>query len=147
MGAKVKHKGDRQFRRLVHDVATSNNLKGIAAIYDIPYSTLAAQLNPNGEEKLDVALLPLIIEAAEDDRVVHYLCSLRSMVAYRIPEGQCTTVKLARCVKEFGELMTAGADMDKNGIRTAAEMERVRQEGYEAIQAIAAYLASLDQDD
>lgn len=147
MGAPVKIKGDRQFRRLVHQVVMENNPKGIAACMGIKAPTFRAYLNPNGNERCDLALLPQIIEAAEDDRPIHYLASLRDLVCFKVPETPGATEDLACCVREFGEFMTKAADMDKDQMRTPLEIERVCKEGREAAGAIMAFAASLDQED
>lgn len=141
-------KRDRQFLMLLHEVGHQDrNLKGIAAVLGVPYSTLAEQLNPNIQyKKFDIGLLPDFLDAAdEDNRVLHYLAQRRGGVFVDLAASEAQpTANLADCLREFGDMVRAHAEMDEDNRREPDEINKVKREGYEALRAITAYLACLE---
>ncbi|MCB2189495.1 MAG: hypothetical protein KQJ78_24010 [Deltaproteobacteria bacterium] len=145
---------DWQFRRLVHDVVMDDrNLRGVAALADMPYSTLAEQINPNSRplKKLDAGLLPALVTGVSGGkRLVRYLAEQAGMVCVDLPDvesGGAPARKLAESVREFGDLLASHGQAMEDGEITPAERKRLRREGLEAVAAIHGYLLALDAEE
>lgn len=137
-------KTDRQFEVLLHEVAHQDrNLKGLAAVLRIPYSTLAEQLNPNiRDKKFHIGLLPGLIEAADDNSAIEYLAGQRGLIVITEPNPNGVGRRdwhqmLASSAKEGGEATAALARaLANDGKVNRSEAPEVIREADEAIQVL-----------
>lgn len=140
---------DRQFEIVLHRAGHKDrNLKGIAAVMNVPYPTLAEYLNPDIPAKqMKATDLPAFIEAADDNSPIEYLCRLRNLVCFPAPPDIPTLGEISRQVaestREFGEMLTELSVSLSDGVLTDAERERCRQETYQVRQAVAALWVAL----
>ncbi len=144
---------DKQFEILIHEVGhRDRNLKGIAAVMGIPYPTLAEQVNPDQIKKFGAGDLPLFIKAADDNRLIEYLCNQRDLVAVPISKrGESLDQKdllnhLAGITRETGEASAVVAESLADGVIDSKERKKCLKEIEDAISALAKLRADLEAD-
>jgi len=134
---------DRQFEQMIHTVGHENT-KGLAYILGVPYSTLAELLNPNNQKRFPAAAIPVLIDAADDNRLIDYLCIRRDLVAVPIKRNdenldpQEWLKHLAINTRETGDVLAALADAISDGDLDQDEIRNCLSEADEAVAALVA---------
>ncbi|MBN2140860.1 MAG: transcriptional regulator [Desulfovibrionaceae bacterium] len=139
---------------VLHDLAirapSGKPARDIAERLGLAYSTMMSQLNDAIEtHKFAVENLLPFMEITGSDEPLHYLARVRGGVFIKLPrvsgEGLKSQERRAiRAVKEFGELMAEFEAALEDERITARERRRIVREGYDAIQAVMAFLESLE---
>jgi hypothetical protein len=143
---------DRQFQLLIHEVGhRDRNVKGLAYAWGVPEPTLFEWLNPNNEKKFPAGYLPALIADMDDDRLIHYLCDLRGLVAVSRPthEGMCDRDWLrhiSAVTREASEAVTTLADAVADGVVTPEERAACLKEVDEAVAALMALRVELEEE-
>jgi hypothetical protein len=80
-------RNDELFRRLVKKVWTVKHgqLKDLAVWLEMNYKTLSEQLDANNDKKLDIGLLPELVEATDGIQIVEHLANRINAVVVRLP--------------------------------------------------------------
>ena len=119
------------------------------------YLTRAALPEPDEQEGGSGCRFPLrklipLIRSTDDFSVLDHIEQSLGRVAFKLPScsvSQDPVYRLTiKSVKEFGELMAQLDGSMADGRLTGQEIRKIAKEGYEAIQAIAALLKSIEQE-
>lgn len=138
--------------RLLHELLTNapskRPAKQIASLLGKSYSTLFNELNDsNAGHKFGVADLPAFMEFTGSDEPVYFLARLRGIACFKLPPP-CPNAEVSLAaiatVKEFGEVMAEyGKSLEGDARLSRDERRSIRKEGYEALEALAAFIESL----
>lgn len=138
-------------REDVKRAPSARKAEQIAALLGKGYSTLMNELNGSipGHKFGALQLIPLMV-ATGSTRALDYLAGAMGCVCIRLPRAgtahPTTEQDAIGAVREFGELMAAVGDALADGTINRAERKRIRNEGYQALQAIMTLIQSLEAD-
>lgn len=120
------------------------DVQTIADTVGKPYATLMSELSRQEGHKLGADLVLPLIEATGMDMVIKFLARQLGGAFVKIPEAAacnaCLVQSLADSVKEFGEFAAETAKDISDGDIPADQLARIKKEGSEAIEAVAAMI-------
>ncbi len=135
------HRNEKPLKALAEEIGMSGNYLSRAALPDQEESDTGSGCRFPLEK-----LIPLI-RAADDYAILDFIEDAVGRVAVHVPPATITNREVYRlamqAVKQFGELM---GELDAglaDGRLTAAEKDRISEEGYLAVQAIVTLLHTL----
>lgn len=108
-------------------------------------------LNPL--DRLETVIRASIIEGQSKENAmapILYLAHRFNFMVIPLPAGYANSKDIVRqshrCVKEFGEYISAFSDAIMDGRITSAERKKVEQEGFQVIQQIMTVLQMIDEE-
>jgi hypothetical protein len=104
----------------------------------------------NPLDRIEAVVSEAQIQGAGDDALLplHYLARRFNQALIPIPDvkqvNDSTTKQMLECVHEFGELAAVAADALADGKITRRERSEVVREGWQAVEALAAFLHAVE---
>lgn len=131
-------------------------LKAIAEEIEMAesYLTRSALPDPDESETGTGCRFPLkklipLVRATDDYSTLDFIEAALGRVAFALPSGKKDVNSICRLtlrsVKEYGELMAAIEKSMADNLLTVQETDRIRREGYEAIQAIMTLIHAVEK--
>jgi hypothetical protein len=129
---------------VVHDGALEP--KQLAAATGIRPGYLLDAANPHREDtQFQARFIVPVTKAQRNDAIVRFLCSAVGGVFVRLNAAADADEHTSRSLKEFGDYLHSVAESNSDGRVTPAEAAHVKAQGHEAIAAILAHIAHVEQ--
>lgn len=131
--------------QMVKDAPSGLDAATIADLVGKPYATLMSELSRQPGHKLGADLVAPLMELCDSDLPLTFLARLRGGVYIPLGNLESQTAapllnQLAKSVKEFGEFATETAKDVADGDIPKDQLERIVNEGHEAVEAIMAMI-------
>lgn len=117
--------------------------KQIAADVGVKYSTLANAALDSTPDQLPFRYLPLVLQASDNLTLLRFYAALQGCELFRLPTvGDGGDVhQAASAMREFAELLEAGAAAFEDVLVTPEEFARVEREAHDVVRAVLEYVA------
>lgn len=133
-------------KRALHATIHSSTAptKAIAEAAGVGYSALANAALTSEPGNLPFARLPLVLEASDNLTLLRFYAQLQGCEVFRLPRVGAVADgrQAAAAMREFAELLEAGAAAAEDAVITPAEFARIDREADDALRAILEYRAS-----
>lgn len=117
--------------------------KAIAEAAGVGYSALANAALTSEPGNLPFARLPLVLEASDDLTLLSFYADLQNCEVYRRPRTgvPADARQQAVTMREFAELLEAGAAAAEDNVITPEEFARIDREADDVVRAVLEYRA------
>lgn len=125
------------------DVFGRGDLSSVAAALNIPHQRMSLMLQ--GLVRTPLAASAILVEQLRRnnnpraDEAFLWLARRLGFVAFRNNEAAADDERLAKLIREFADVMETRADVDADGVRTAAERRELAKQAFELSEAALAY--------
>lgn len=132
-------------KRALHETIHHSTapLKAIADEVGVEYSSLANAALMSRTDQLPFARLPLVLEACDDLTLLRFFAHLQGCDVFRLPRVGAAgdAHQAAATMREFAELLEAGAAAAEDNVVTPEEFARVEREAQDVVRAVLEYVA------
>lgn len=117
--------------------------KAIAMDVQMAHTRLLNCGNPSAPHELPFRKLPLVLQASDNLTLLRFYASLQGCEVFRLPTvGDGGDVhQAASAMREFAELLEAGAAAFEDVLVTPEEFARVEREAHDVVRAVLEYVA------
>lgn len=117
--------------------------KAIAEAAGLKYPTLANAALVSTDDQLPFRYVPLVLRASDNLALLQFYASLQGCEVFRLPRTGAAgdAHQAARAMREFAELLEAGAAAEEDRVITPEEFARIDRETDDVVRAALEYRA------